>query len=242
MIKILNTLQIDKNTKTLDIGCGRGDITLYLAKKAKHVVGIDYSKDAIEIAKSIQKKFRKSIQERSEFLIMNAKKLKFPPNSFDLVICIDIFEHLSDKELNLVMKEISRVLKRDGTLFVHTGTNRILYDWTYKYYILPINKLLTWVDQKMKGISYSSLPNDPRTKQEKKQHVNEPTYFYLLNLFNKHKFKGKISADIGYIKEGKGVRKKLYNALVALYPLSKLSLFNILFGWAFTCRVKNKKP
>ena len=82
------------------------------------------------------------------------------------------------------------MLKRDGILFVHTGPNRILYDVVYKWYIFPINKLLTKIDQFIKRKEYYSFPKDPRTPIEKEQHVNEPTYFYLQNIFKKHNFEG----------------------------------------------------
>ena len=48
----LNNLQISKTTKILDAGCGRGDIAIYLSKKANFVMGIDYAKDGIIIVSS----------------------------------------------------------------------------------------------------------------------------------------------------------------------------------------------
>src|SRR5579872_261580 len=75
--RMLHDLDVRKDYKILDIGCGRGDITLYLAKKASLTVGIDYSKDAIRLAKKIQKKFPQSIQEKSQFYVGNIKKLAY---------------------------------------------------------------------------------------------------------------------------------------------------------------------
>lgn len=234
----LKDLPITKTTKILDIGCGRGDISLYLAQKANLVVGIDYSKDGISIANSIKKGFSKDIQKKIQFKVMDVKKLSFQDNYFDMVICIDVLEHLYKNEVDLSMQEVSRVLKKNGIFFIHTGPNKILYDIVYKWYILPLNKLLTKFDQLLKGVRYKSLPNNPRIPIEKLQHVNEPTYFYLKKLFKKHKFEGKLEVKIGYLKPVSSWRTYIYNAIIALYPLSKIYPLNTLFGWAFIAKLK----
>lgn len=237
----LKDLKIAKDARILDVGCGRGDITLYLARKAKFTIGIDYSKDAISLANKIKKKFNSSIKKKTQFRVMNIKKLNFPNDFFDVVICIDVLEHLHKKEVEKSLREISRVLKKDGVLFVHTGPNKILYNITYKWYILPMNKVLTKIDQLIKRKKYSSFPKDPRIPIEKEQHVNEPTYFYLRTIFKKYNFEGTIRIEIGYLKPIKNFRTYVYNILTTLYPLSKLYPFNTLFGWAFIAYLKNKK-
>lgn len=242
VLKLLSYLPDIKDKTILDIGCGRGDISLYLAKKAKKVVGIDYSKDAIELANEAKLSYPATIQKKLSFLVMNAKKLKFPDNYFDIIINIDVFEHLYHEELTDSINQMSRVLKKDGILFVHTCTNKLLCDVTYKWYVLPMNKFITAVDKFLKHTSYDSLPDDPRTEYEKQQHINEPTYYYLKKLFKDHKYVGKMHIDIGCLKEGTSWRTKLYNFVVALYPISKLYPLNIYFGWAFICIMHNKKP
>lgn len=241
VLKLLSYLPDVKGKRILDVGCGRGDIALYLAKQAEEVIGIDYSKDAIILANKARKGFPEEVLEKVSFRVMNAKKLEFPDNYFDIIINIDVFEHLYHKELTKSLYEMSRVLKKDGILFVHTCTNKILCDVTYKWYVLPMNKLLTRIDQMIKGTKYNPLPNDPRTEYEKEQHINEPTYYYLKKLFDNHNYRGEMIMDIGCLKEGKSLRTKLYNFAVALYPVSKLFPLNTLFAWAFICIMKNKK-
>lgn len=238
---LLAKIDLKKNMRVLDLGCGRGDITLYLAKHTKEAFGIDYSKDAIAVSQNVRKTFPPSIRKKTTFMQMDAKQLQFPDNFFDCVIAIDIFEHLYKDELEIAMKEIKRVLKPEGLLFVHTGTNRVLYDYVYPYYIYPINRFVTWVDKTLRHVTYDSLPKDPRTAVEKEQHVNEPTFFYLTDLFKRFMFEGKIMIEIGYIKEIRGIKTILYNAVLCLYPLSKLFPLNLLFGWVFICTMYNKK-
>jgi ubiquinone/menaquinone biosynthesis C-methylase UbiE len=239
--KLLRQIQTDGSTRILDIGCGRGDISLYLAKNAGEVTGIDYSKEAIDLANSVKKTFPPSVYGKVNFQVMNVKKLSFPDNYFDVVICIDVLEHLYREEAEKALSEIKRVLKKNGILFLQTDVNRLLYDYAYKYYIFPVNKILTKLDQLVRRVSYESLPRDPRTIDEKTQHVNEPTYFYLKKLFSKFDFKGKIKTEIGYIRPVKSFKTVIYNSIIAFYPLSAIYPLNIIFGWVFVCKLKNIK-
>lgn len=239
--KIIDSLPFKKTMNVLEIGCGRGDTSLYIAKKVNYVTGIDYSSAAIKISKSIQKKYPEKIQERSKFLVMDATKLSFPDDSFDFVLLIDTIDHLDSIEIKKMFREISRILKKDGFLFVRTCTNRILLTRVYPYYIYPLNKLLTYMDKKIKRIEYKSLAKNPRTLEQEVQHINEPDYFSLKSLFNQFKFRGKINGEIGFLKEITGLRSKIYNFMVTLSPISKYFPLNIFFIGSFTCLLKNKK-
>lgn len=238
---LLSKIPLSANDIVLDVGCGRGDVVLHLAKFVKKAIGIDYSSDGIALAKDIREKTPKSIQQKTSFHVMNIKKLHFPNNSIDVVICIDVLEHLYKPEVEIALQEISRVLKKDGVFFFHTGPNKILEDFTYPLYIRPVNRVLTKLDQYMKNIIYASLPNDPRTQHQKEQHVNEPTYFYIHNVMRKHGFAEKIEMEVGFIKEGKGLRTKFYNFVTTLYPLSRFFPLNVLFGWVFIGVLRNEK-
>lgn len=239
--KLLNSIPVNRSSKILDVGCGRGDIAFYLGKNAKEAIGVDYSKDAIILANSIKNNFPLSVRKKVHFKVMNIKRMSFPDNYFDAVVCIDVLEHLYKEEAEQALREIKRVLKKDGFFFLQTGINKLLYDCTYKYYIYPVNKILTGVDKFMRNVSYKSLPEDPRTIDEKNQHVNEPTYFYLRKILNKFRFEGKIDTEIGYIKPVKNLKTILYNFMIALYPFSLIYPLSTLFGWVFVCKLKNIK-
>lgn len=239
--KLLCKIPINKFTKILDVGCGRGDVALYLGKNSKKTIGIDYSKEAIKLANSTRKNFPLAIRKKVHYQIMNIRKMSFPDNYFDIVICIDVLEHLYRDEVEQALREIKRVLKKDGVLFLQTGMNKLLYDFVYKYYIFPVNKIVTTIDQFVRRINYESLPKDPRTIDEKKQHVNEPTYFYLKNLLKKFRFEGKIKTEIGYIKPIKSLKTIIYNFIIAFYPISSIYPLSIIFSWIFVCKLKNIK-
>lgn len=239
--KLLQQLTINKSTKILDVGCGRGDVALYLGKNSKETVGIDYSNEAIALANSTKKNFPFSVRKKVHFRTMNIKELFFPDNYFDVVICIDVLEHLYKDEAEQALGEIKRVLRKDGILFLQTGVNKLLYDLAYKYYIFSINQAITKIDKFIRRVNYESLGKDPRTVDEKRQHVNEPTYFYLKDLLSEFKFEGKIKTEIGYIRPIKSIKTIIYNFATTFYPFSSIYPLSTIFGWIFICKLKNVK-
>ncbi|MFQ5405841.1 MAG: methyltransferase domain-containing protein [Candidatus Micrarchaeia archaeon] len=111
--------------KLLDLGCGSGSKTHLLLKKGE-VFGIDISENAIKTAK---KHFADA-----HFQVADASKLPFEDNFFDEVHAYDVLEHVED--LNKVLSEINRVIKKDGQLVVeipNSDSEKILTDINSKY-------------------------------------------------------------------------------------------------------------
>ncbi len=112
---------IKKTDKVLDIGCGRGEVIVRCAKKGIICFGVDYSKSAISICKEVLKN-QKIRSDRAK--VMNAKKLEFKDKQFDIVIMMDVVEHLHDWELAKALSEARRVLKPRGKILIHTSPNK----------------------------------------------------------------------------------------------------------------------
>jgi len=96
--------------KILDIGCGSGINTRALKEAGFEVAGVDVSENAIFEAK---RKY-----PEIEFSVAGIEKLPFPDEVFDAIYCTEVIEHIYDTER--VVKELSRVLKRGGYLFIST--------------------------------------------------------------------------------------------------------------------------
>jgi SAM-dependent methyltransferase len=96
--------------RILEIGSGHGFNAHVLAKdKNVLVTGIDLSKEDILISK---KRY-----SRPEFMVMNAEKMSFKDNYFDVVYAMDILEHVDN--LKKVLNETKRVLKKEGRFIVN---------------------------------------------------------------------------------------------------------------------------
>ena len=105
---------IVKNSKVLDIGCGHGH-HMYLLKQLRpdlDITGIDIKK---------QKLWNVLKKEGYNLKIMDATNLKFPDKTFDVIISFGVMEHVEDD--NLFLKEINRVLKYKGKLFIFNLPN-----------------------------------------------------------------------------------------------------------------------
>lgn len=101
---------INRMKKILEIGCGQGFNCFIYSKKSKtKVYGVDFSKEDIRIAKSRYPSI--------EFKLMNAEKMKFKKNTFDVVYALDVLEHVD--KLDKVIKEVNRVLKKNGKFIVN---------------------------------------------------------------------------------------------------------------------------
>ncbi len=117
--RILLTLKPEE--KILEIGCGRGELCAALSIHASYVTGIDYSGAAIELCTNTYKgKF-----DNLSFMVADAKTLPFPNNSFSLVICTEVLEHLHQWELEKMMSEVCRVLEYSGRFAAQTEPNNI---------------------------------------------------------------------------------------------------------------------
>jgi len=118
------------NGVVLDIGSADGVFSKVIldATQAKELIGIEALQKSVDWANKHWKK-----EKRLKFTVGNAHKLSFKNNFFEAVYILEVLEHVSDPLL--VLKEIKRVLKKDGyaILLVPTDSNLfniIWYIWT----------------------------------------------------------------------------------------------------------------
>jgi SAM-dependent methyltransferase len=100
--------RVDKQAKILDVGCSGGLLIRALRKIGyRNVQGIDISGDAIDLCKRT---------DIPDVQVMDAAKLKFENEQFDVVIASDLLEHVKEEETAL--SEWHRILKPGGKLIV----------------------------------------------------------------------------------------------------------------------------
>jgi len=93
-----------KGKKILDVGCGRGDLSLYLAQQGANVIGIDLSNNHIDLCKTRAN----DLNLKVNFMVMNAQVPDFEDNVFDIIVGSRIIHHLPDIEL--FTRECKRLL------------------------------------------------------------------------------------------------------------------------------------
>lgn len=139
----------DKSLKVLDVGCGFGGTSRYIAKKLPNseVKGITLSPQ--QVKRGTELAVEQGVPNAS-FQVMNALKMEFEDNSFDIVWACESGEHMPDKKAYI--DEMMRVLKPGGKFVMATWCQRddrevpftkkdekdlrFLYEeWTHPYFI-----------------------------------------------------------------------------------------------------------
>lgn len=130
---IEDRLKIDpKDKQALDVGCGGGLLAEEFARLGCHVTGIDPSELSLAVARAHAVQEGLAIEYREGV----GENLPFADAYFDIVYCCDVLEHVND--LEAVISEIARVLKKDGVFFYDT-INR-----TFMSRLISIKLLQEW--------------------------------------------------------------------------------------------------
>jgi ubiquinone/menaquinone biosynthesis C-methylase UbiE len=142
-----------KSLRCLDIGCSIGIISAFLADRMGSTIGLDINGEALIIAHQRKRK------DNLNFLLGDAIKLPFADASFDIVICSQVYEHVSNSRV--LISEIWRVLKAGGLCFF-SGPNKLSI--IEVHYSLPF---LHWLPQPLanlylritgRGVEYVERP------------------------------------------------------------------------------------
>jgi len=100
-----------KNKKILDLGCGLGEVSVYLAMKGARVTAVDLSLPMLHVTQSLAKRHNTKITTL-QASVENLKMLK--DNSFDYIYVGNVFHHV---DISLTLRHVKRLLKPQGTLF-----------------------------------------------------------------------------------------------------------------------------
>lgn len=153
----------------LDVGASTGIIDNTLALKIGRVTGIDIDKTAIAYAK-------KSFHRKNlHFAVGDAMNLKFKNNSFDILICTHIYEHVSSPQV--LFTELYRVLKPGGVCYL-AAMNSL---WPIEpHYKLPF---LSWLPKTVANIYIKS------TNKAERYYESPLNYWQLQTLIKYQGFK-----------------------------------------------------
>lgn len=175
-----------EKTNVLEVGCGGGYLCEEIAKMGFDTTGIDPSERSLYNAIKHAKDNLLNIR----YEIGAGENIPYPNNSFDVVLCCDVLEHVRD--LPKVIREVSRVLKNGG-LFIYDTFNRtflskigiikILQEWK-RWAIMPPNLHVWQMFVKPDEIKYLLLKNS----LDWKDHLGiKPDISYLKMLRYLHK-------------------------------------------------------
>ena len=123
----LISIMIEKNGAKepfLDIGCGRGDISLFLAKKGWSGKAIDISEFAFKTTKEKLKNYPKVKVNQIDFSLVQEK--------FNTLIACDIIEHIPDDKS--FIKKVKQLLNDSGHLIISLPIIKNEWRWDDEFY------------------------------------------------------------------------------------------------------------
>ena len=115
--KVLQIYSPDGEESVLDMGCALGAFCFALAPLCKEITGVDYSRKAIGLCNRF---LRKSQYSNIKFICGDAQNTGLKSESYDVIICADLFEHLYPEVSEKVLDECRRLLKKSGKLVIWT--------------------------------------------------------------------------------------------------------------------------
>ena len=124
-----------ENLEILDIGCGGGLLCEPLRRLGGSITGIDASKVNIEIAKLHSREMNLDI----DYKHCSPENLHLK-NKFDVILNMEVVEHVSN--LNLFIENCSKLIKKDGIMFVATINKNLK---SYVFAIIGAEYILRWL-------------------------------------------------------------------------------------------------
>lgn len=113
LARYLYAARFVRDKTVLDLGCGCGYGSFELAKSgATSVVGMDNSVEAIAYART------RYSHPSVNFIVADALSIPFSDKHFDVVVCLEVLEHLAKQDA--LISEIRRVLNEKGILIIST--------------------------------------------------------------------------------------------------------------------------
>lgn len=116
----------NKKGRLLDIGCGRpcesmedGSFIKYLG----YGTGMDITNCSPEF----------------DFKRGDILNIPFPEESFDIIVCMEVLEHI--KDVDLALKNIYRVLKYDGIFIMSTPNNSLLWRIVWFFWVRTVGQM-----------------------------------------------------------------------------------------------------
>jgi len=113
----LNTVWrlLDKESRSiLDVGCGKGEPMKFINRHRKfHTMGVDIFEPYIEACKKQQ--------IHDEYLLCNIQDLPFADKSFDIVLCMEVLEHLEKDDGEKLLMDMERIARRQVILTTPAG-------------------------------------------------------------------------------------------------------------------------
>jgi len=193
--KLISYFKLDPSSKEplkkislLDIGCGGGLLCEPMKRLGAEVTGIDASKNNIEVAKIHAREMDLNIN----YINCSPENLTFD-KKFDVILNMEVVEHVSD--LDLFIKNCSKLLKKNGIMFVATINKNLK---SYFFAVLGAEYILRWLPIGTHDWEKFLTPNKLKIITTKYNFSSDEVVGMKFNLISK-KWNTSSDASVNYI-------------------------------------------
>jgi 2-polyprenyl-3-methyl-5-hydroxy-6-metoxy-1,4-benzoquinol methylase len=131
----LDIAQPKEGDSILDVGCGRGELLYYCAKRGANGLGLDYSRAAIDIAQLTIRMLPAELQHLVKADVGDVAQYDLS-QKYDIIFMLEVFEHMNDSQLSQTFNKFNQILKDNGKIIVTTP------NYYYEKYLQPIKMFL----------------------------------------------------------------------------------------------------
>lgn len=110
---------IKEDMSVLDLGCGTGITTRYIAELGAKVIGVDLSPKLIEFAKA------NSAHKNAEYFVGDITKVDFGKKKFDVICLVDVMEHIPREKIPDLIKNIGRYAHQNTIIYLNIPDARL---------------------------------------------------------------------------------------------------------------------
>lgn len=114
-------MRLVAGARVLDIGCGTGALLVELARAGAHVTGMDTFEESGGVDRDIAEARLRESRVTAPLLTATAANLPFKDDAFDIGVNIGMLEHIPPDVRPRVLREMFRVIRPGGTLFLIAG-------------------------------------------------------------------------------------------------------------------------
>ena len=197
MLKLyMDRADIKDGHEVLDLGCGWGSFSLYVAERYPNINITSVSNSSDQIAYIKNEVHKRGLSNIKAFR-MDVNNLELN-KQFDRIVSIEMFEHL--RNYKLILNSLNHALKSDGKLFIHIFCHKKLtylyevknnLDWMTKYFfqggIMPSKDIFQYFEGELEMINQWDINGNHYSKTCKawlKNHYKNKKK--ILDIFDKH--------------------------------------------------------
>ena len=197
MLKLyIDRADIKDGHEVLDLGCGWGSFSLYVAERYPDINITSVSNSSDQIAYIKNEAHKKGLSNIKAFR-MDVNNLELN-KKYDRIVSIEMFEHL--RNYKLILNYLNHALKPDGKLFIHIFCHKKLtylyemknnFDWMTKYFfqggIMPSKDIFQYFEDELEIINQWDINGNHYSKTCKAWLNNHyKNKKKILDIFEKH--------------------------------------------------------